>query len=63
MLGKLSTPTPTSSHLLASEIPRAMDLLPNWAHVSGSAMGTLTCDEGKGREASLENKTPPSPCA
>lgn len=35
LLRELSTPTPTSSHLLASEIPEAIALLPNLAHVSG----------------------------
>lgn len=55
LLKELSTPTPTSSHLLASEIPEAIALLPNLAHVSGFATGILAQDEEK---ALLENKTP-----
>lgn len=58
MLDELSTPTPMSSHLLASKVPGAMALLPNLAHVSGSATGTLAYDAEKGRETLLKNKTP-----
>lgn len=48
------TPTPTSSPLLASEIPGDTALLPNLAQISGSAMGAVAHDQEKGREALLE---------